>query len=357
MSNKLPESQPSEEVDLRQLFKLIGRAFDRFFGFIGSILNKLFLAFVWMVFFVKKHFIKIALAGVLGFALGYAKQKLGTPIYKSEIVIKQNYSTGENLYSSIDYLNQLITELDSTGLSSNLGISNIKANAIIGLDVEPIINNNIRMSLFDKYTKSLDSITASNIDFKTFVESSNDYEISKQKIILWTDSKDSSTGIIPEIIKNIERLEYFKNEQKKDLAELDRRENAIKASLKQSDSLQSVYKEVLIKSVETTVGSQTSVTIDNTEDKSVTKEFELYKSDLELRRELVDIQREKEDKEHIIEVLSSNQNKGTLDDARTIFGIDLNYKIVFSLFLSLLVFVILLSIEFIRYLERFKSKL
>ena len=70
MSNKLPESQPSEEVDLGQLFKLIGRAFDRLFGFIGSILNKLFLAFVWMVFFVKRHFIKIALAGIIGFAYG-----------------------------------------------------------------------------------------------------------------------------------------------------------------------------------------------------------------------------------------------------------------------------------------------
>ena len=105
MSNNSPESQPSEEVDLGQLFKLIGNAFNRFFNFIGSIFNKLFLAFVWLVFFTKKHFIKIVLAGVLGFAYGFIKQKTGDPVYKSDIIIKQNYKTGENLYNSLIFLN------------------------------------------------------------------------------------------------------------------------------------------------------------------------------------------------------------------------------------------------------------
>jgi len=357
MSNNLPESQPSEEVDLGQLFKLIGNGFRNVFNFIGNIFNKLFLAFIWVVFFIKKHIVKIVLAAIIGYALGYTKQKLGKPIFKSEMVIKQNYPTGENLYSTIDYINQLISEKDTVGLSNSLKITPAKAYLIKSLEVEPIINDNRRMSLFDEYTKSLDSVTASGIDFDTFIESSDDYEFSQQKITLWTDSKESSAGIIPEIINNVENIEYFKNEQKKDLAELSRKEIAINQSLKQSDSLQDVYKEVLLKNVETNTGSQTSVTIDNTEDKSVTKEFELFKNDLELRRELVNIQRSKEDKEHIIEILSSKQDKGTLDDTKTVLGVELNYKIVYALFLSLLVFAVLLFIEFIHYIERFKNKI
>ena len=70
MSKDLPQPQQSEEVDLGQLFKLIGNAFERFFNFIGNILNKLFLAFVWMVFFLKKHLIKFVIAGVIGVGLG-----------------------------------------------------------------------------------------------------------------------------------------------------------------------------------------------------------------------------------------------------------------------------------------------
>lgn len=42
---------PSEEVDLGQLFKMIGNAFSRLFNFVGSIFKQLFLAFVWVVFF------------------------------------------------------------------------------------------------------------------------------------------------------------------------------------------------------------------------------------------------------------------------------------------------------------------
>ncbi len=41
MSKKLPETHnPSEEVDLGQLFNQIGNAFERFFKLIGLILGK-----------------------------------------------------------------------------------------------------------------------------------------------------------------------------------------------------------------------------------------------------------------------------------------------------------------------------
>lgn len=358
MSNNSPEPQSTEEVDLGQLFKLIGKAFDRFFKFIGNLLNKFFLAFVWIVFFIKRHFIKIAIAGVIGFALGLVKQKIAEPIYKSEIVIKQNYNTGENLYRSIEYINQLISEQDSMSLANNLSVTPNKAKTMLGFEVEPILNDNQRMSLFDEYTKSLDSVLATNIDFDTYVENYSDYSFSRQKITLWTKSKESSNGIVSSIINNVETLDYFKNEQKKDLAELNRREEAIKASLKQSDSLQQVYQTVLIKSVEAnTSGSQTSVTIDNTDNKNITKEFELYKSDLDLRRELVSIERAKEDKEFIIEIISSKQVKGVLYNSTSLFGFELNHKIKYSILLVLLIGGLLFAIEFFSFLEKYKNTL
>ena len=96
-----PQSNNSEEVDLGQLFKLIGNAFSRFFNFIGNILNSLFLAFVWMVFFAKKHLVKIAIAGILGIAFGLFLEKTSEPVYKSYCIVKQNISTGEVLNNSI----------------------------------------------------------------------------------------------------------------------------------------------------------------------------------------------------------------------------------------------------------------
>jgi hypothetical protein len=141
------------------------------------------------------------------------------------------------------------------------------------------------------------------------------------------------------------------------LGELDRRESAIKQSLIASDSLQKVYQRVLEKSVEGTLGSQTSVTIDNTEDKSITKEYELFNSDLTLKRELVEIQRKKDDIQNIIEIVSSEQNEGTLDSTKSIFGFDLAKKIAYAFLLASFVFIVLLALESLKYLERYKSKI
>ena len=69
--SKAKNSNPSEEVDLGQLFKMIGSAFTRLYKFIGSIFNHFFLAFVWLVFFVKKRIIILSAAGFLGLIAGH----------------------------------------------------------------------------------------------------------------------------------------------------------------------------------------------------------------------------------------------------------------------------------------------
>ena len=123
MNKNLQEPQSSEEVDLGQLFKLIGNAFNRLFKFIGSILNSLFLAFVWLVFFAKKHILKVIIAAIVGFGIGFVKQYTEDPIYKSMMIVKQNYNTGENLDNTLSYYNNLIVNKDSLALSESLNIS------------------------------------------------------------------------------------------------------------------------------------------------------------------------------------------------------------------------------------------
>ena len=135
MSNDLPKPQQSEEVDLGQLFKLIGNAFNRFFNFIGSIFKSLFLGFVWLVFFVKKHIIKLVIAGVTGICIGFLLEKSSEPTYKSYATIKQNYTTGENLYSSINYYRDLISQKDIATLKISLDLEEYEAASILDFDI------------------------------------------------------------------------------------------------------------------------------------------------------------------------------------------------------------------------------
>ena len=357
MSKNLPEQPKSEEVDLGQLFKLIGNAFNRFFKFVGSILNSFFLAFVWLVFFVKKHIIKLVIAGVFGIAFGFIRERISEPIYKSSIVVKQNYRTGENLYTNLENYNRLISENDSITLSNDLQITPNEAQNILDFEVEPVLSGNQKMKVYDSYKKELDSVLASTIDFETFQKMSNDYDYQFQKITVRTKAKTISPKVLINSAKNIENIGYFKNEQQKDLAELSRQEEIVKESLIESDSLQKVYQFVLEKSVEQLPGSQTSVTIDNTEDKSNTKEYELYNKDIELRRELVNIERKKEDLKEIIEIVSSERNIGTLDNKANIIGISISYKLFYGFSFALLTFILLLIMTFLKYLESFRDKI
>lgn len=356
MSNDLQKPQPSEEVDLGQLFKLIGNAFERFFKFIGSILNAVFLAFVWFVFFIKKHILKIAIAGIIGYGLGSLKEAVSKPKYRSSAIIKQNYETGEVLYEAVEYYNKLVSEGDTLTLANNLGIQNAKASSLTQFSIEAVTNDNIRIQRYDTYLKGLDSTVASTITYESYLDFTEEFDIPFQKLTLESFSNDSFENVLTEIVNKVRTSPYFLSTQTRDINELVGREKVIRETLVKSDSLQTVYQQVLKKSAENKASGQTSITIDNTENKSVTKEFELYQSDLSLRRELVEIQREKEEKENIIEIVSIKKERGIVADTADIFGLEIRNPIAYALILTILVFVFLLALEFLKFLERYKEK-
>ncbi|MCF7559590.1 hypothetical protein L3X39_03000 [Sabulilitoribacter multivorans] len=357
MSKDLQQPQQSEEVDLGQLFKIIGNMFDRLFKFIGGIFNKLFLAFVWIVFFTKKHLIKFVIAGVIGIAIGFLLEKTSEPVYKSYVTLKQNYDTGESLYNSIIYYNDLVDQKDVMTLVNVLEISEDEASSILNFEVESVISENQKLKNFDTYKKDLDSALAATIEYKDYIKNDKDYNHEYQQITIKSKTRNSFKQLFDKVVENINKNSYFLNQQQKDLNELNRREHALKESLVQSDSLKSTYKRVLEKVLDNKAGSQTSVTIESSDETSKTKEYDLYLSDLELRRELVEIEREKEDKKQIIEIVSSKQDSGSIDDKKDIFGLLISPKLYYAAILMALTFVILLSISFIKVLEKYNSKI
>ena len=350
-----PQSN-SEEVDLGQLFKLIGNMFDRFFRFLGNIFNKLFLAFVWCVFFVKKHIIILLVAGVLGFAYGYIKEYRSEPMYKSSVIIKQNYDTGENLYNTINYYNGLLKQKDYVTLANELSVDTMYISSILSFQVEALISENQRLVQFNNYTKQLDSTLASTIEYNVYIKNVKDYIYETQQLTINSLSNDNFNIVFDAIINSLNLNSHFKREQTKDLEQLERRKLAIENALAESDSLQLVYKRVLEKSLETQKGSQTSITIEGADERNKTKEFELYNKGIELRRELVTIERDKENKEFIVEILSNTPNKGFVDSSVLFLGKHFSVKVFFTTLFVFILFSILLLLRFIKFLEKYKSE-
>ena len=348
--------QPSEEVDLGQLFKMIGNAFQRLFQFIGSIFNKLFLAFVWLVFFIKKRAVFLLIAAVAGLALGLILDKTSLPTYKSSIIVKQNYATGDNLYGSIDYYNSLLKDEDYEVLGRVLGLEKKISEEIIEVEIEPIITDNDRVVMFDKYISGLDSLAASKVEYEVFVDNIKDYKHQLQQISIKSKTRANFKNVFDNVIGDINRNIFFVNEQAKDLAELNQQKVALEQSLAQSDSLQRTYKRVLEQQMESKSTSETSITFEGNNDKNKTREFDLYKNDIELRREIVQIERKLKDKQNIVEIISGKQDSGFVDDTKELLGLTLNTQSYYLALFTILAFVILFGLEFLKFLEKYKPE-
>ena len=348
--------QPSEEVDLGQLFKMIGNAFQRLFQFIGSIFNKLFLAFVWLVFFIKKRAVVLLIAAVAGLALGFILDKTSPPTYKSSITVKQNYATGENLYGSIAYYNSLLKDGDYEVLGRVLGLEKKVSEEILGIEIEPIITDNDRVVMFDKYISGLDSLAASKVEYEVFVENIKKYKHQLQQISIKSKTRSNFKNVFDNVIGDINTNIFFVNEQAKDLAELNQQKVALEQSLAQSDSLQRTYKRVLEQQMESKSTSETSITFEGNNDKNKTREFDLYKNDIELRREIVQIERKLKDKQNIVEIISGKQDSGFVDGTKELLGLTLGKNLYYLVLFTIFTFVILLGLEFLKFLEKYKPE-
>ena len=352
--SKAKNSNPSEEVDLGQLFKMIGSAFTRLYKFIGSIFNHFFWAFVWLVFFVKKRIIILSAAGFLGLIAGTALDLSLPPTYKSTLSIKQNYETGENLYESINYYNGLLKDKDYKILGELLGLTEKATKEIVGFDIEPIITDNEYLVMFNSYIGDLDSLAASKIEYKEYVKNIREYKHRYQQISIKSKTRPDFKGVFSNIINNIETNAFFVNEQAKDILELQETKQAIEISLAQSDSLQQTYKRVLESPKDPQSNAEIGITFEGANESEKTKEFELYINDIELRERIVKIQRELKDKENIIDMISSKQDNGFEDDTKEFLGLDIPFRIFYLVLALTVVFVVMLGKELLTFLENYK---
>ena len=352
--SKAKNSSTSEEVDLGQLFKMIGSAFTRLYNFIGSIFNNFLLALIWLVLFVKKRTIIFSVAGFVGLVVGVALDMSMPPTYKSTLSIKQNYETGENLYESINYYNGLLKDKDYRILGGLLGLTELATQEIVGFDIEPIITDNEYLVMFNSYIGELDSLAASKIEYKEYVKNIREYKHRYQQISIKSKTRADFKGVFTNIINNIETNSFFVNEQAKDILELQQTQQAIEISLAQSDSLQETYKRVLENSKDSQSNAEIGITFEGTNESEKTKEFELYINDIELRERIVKIQRELKDKENIIDMISSKQDNGFEDDTKELLGLDIPFRIFYLVLALTVVFVVMLGKELLTFLENYK---
>lgn len=344
-----PNNTPSEEIDLGQLFQLIGKAFQKFFRFIGNIFKGIFHIVILFLLFLQKHFIKFVIVAVVGLALGIYLDMAKKPKYISTMVVEPNFNSVQQLYNNINFYNELAQAEDSTALADVLGISPHEASFIKKFEVESYSDENQKVQLFDKFVRSLDSTTKRAIDMEKFLRNFNSMDARFHTITVSATNNTIAKKIQASIIGSISRNDYFKLQQSINDINISLQDSLYKKQLMEVDSLQQLYKRVMIKEAEKPMQG-TSINLGeggSTEN----KDLALINQVNLLREKLVLLNQERANKSSILNVISAFPRNGV-----EVKGVLNSYKFWIPIGLIGITLIVLSLLDLNTYLKKYKKE-
>jgi len=350
MNDQIPkQQQSSDEVDLGQLFQLIGNGFKKLFRFIGDIFKGVFNLLILFLVFLQKHIIKFAIAGFLGLAIGIYVDLNKDPEYLSTMVVEPNFNSVQQLYNNIHFYNELAEAKDSTALAEALEINVKLASSIKEFTVESYSDENQKVLLFDKFVRSLDTTTQKAIDMEAYLRNFNSYDARFHTISVTASNNSVARKIQPAIINSISRNDYFNLQ--KDISDINiqLQDSIYGKQITEIDSLQLLYKRVMLKEADKAMQG-TNINLGENGGKE-NKELSLINKMEELKNSLVKLNEEKANKSSILNVISAFPRQGV-----EVKGIWNSYKFLIPAFLILLTGFLLVLVSLNTYLKNYNKE-
>lgn len=353
MSNELPtQTQQSEEVDLGQLFKLIGNAFDRLFKFIGSIFKAIFSVIIYTLKTLIKYFKLITISMLVAFVLGVFIEITQEDTYISQMLVKPYFESKYQLITNINYYNALIKEKDFNQLKEVFDLELESAKKLVEFDVAigPQSEND-QILEYDMFLKSIDSTRAQEISFEDFINNRNIYSANVFEINVISKKKDIFRALESGLNKTFTNTYSSKKMQKRDsLIALEKA--SVLSSLKDADSLKQVY----IKVLQDDANSQNQGTLTLKDGMSLvqervkTKEFELLEKEITLKAKLNALDSQKVEEDVFFDTMSSFQDVGTKykDPLK-------RYTILLPLLVLLVLTMVFLSVKTITFAKKYNG--
>ncbi|MFB9051996.1 hypothetical protein ACFFVB_02780 [Formosa undariae] len=313
-NSNLPRKQQAsnDEVDLIVLFNYIGKGFSNFFKFIGSIFKAIFKGFIYLLKPVVKY-AKIILIVVVVFAvIGFYLDKTKPIVYSSSMLVKPYYDSKFPLINNVKYFNTLLDDSNYSDIANIFKIDVEQAQKIQSIQVVQGPETETDLVLeYEEFLQSTDSATASNYTYERYIGGRDIYSSKIFEIKV--------EALQNNIFKALENGLNTSIENKYSQTLMDKRDKlyfiektSINSSLDKIDSLQKVYISVL--EAESKSQSRKGMTIGDglsfEKDKSVTKEFELFNKEIELRNQLVRLEREQLEEDVLFDTVSGFQTVG-----------------------------------------------
>lgn len=349
MADQPVHQNSSDEIDLGQLFQMIGRGFQKFFNFIGSIFKGIFHILMLFLLFVQKNFIILAAAIIIGGAGGYVLDTILPEKYISKMVVEPNFNSVQQLYNNISFYNDLAEAQDSVALATALNITEHEAATVKEIFADSYSDENQKIKLFDEFIRELDTTTVKTIDFENYLQNFNSLDARFHQISVISTDNRVAKKMQPAIINSISVNDYFKLQKKINDQNLDLQEEIYQKQLVEIDSLQSLYRTVLVKEADKPMQG-TSINMAESGD-TESRELALVQEKDVLKEKLVTLNKERANKSTIINIISDFPTRGVEQK-----GIWNSFKFKLPLLLLALVFGILGVLELNKFLKTYQKE-
>ncbi|WP_298314785.1 hypothetical protein [uncultured Aquimarina sp.] len=348
MSNK---ENTSEEIDLGQLFRLIGDAFNKLFRLIGNIFKGVFHLTIQFLQFLRINFLKFVIAGAVGVAIGWYWDSVSEPVYRSSMIVEPNFNSTQQLYNNIEFYNELAKEEAYQTLASSLKISDKEAETITEIEIESFTDDNQKLKHFSDFVSALDSVSRANLSYETYLVNFNNINARFHKIELKSKNSKVAKKCQKAIVRSIENNDYFNIQKKTHELNLKISDSVARKQLVEVDSLRLFYQKLKLLEIKKPENSGgTSINLSSENQNLDRSEIALLNEAKTLNTEIIKLNQEKADSENIINVISNFPDKGAL-----VNDFFLKKKVLLPIGLVFLTFLFLILLLVNKYLKNYNS--
>lgn len=345
------ENAKSDEVEMSDFLRLLGKIFTKIGNGIAWVFVSLYELLILLFLFIKRKIIWLCLGYILGLAFGLVSYYNTGAVYKSEMIARTNFESNYFLYSQIDYFNSLIKNKRIDDLAMEFNITPEEAKSLIDFQATPIKNNIEAAKLYRKTflesrrnrNNRLDTIWSKTLRFDEFKEELTDYDFPINKISVRSRKLD----VFPKIQQGI--LNSFNNDpdlkqKKENIQQIRNQEETLLADvLKNIDTLRQVYNKKLTLQAENKSTGGNQFILGERDIRN--PELDLYDKSMMIKDELIELRMQSAKEKNVLELYSGFEKTGLQQSALRKVGENALYGLV-------LIFVILVGIEFIRFLNR-----
>lgn len=350
----MSENNKQEEIDLVQLLRLLGESLGKFFNFIGKILFFIYDFIIKTIIYFKSHFLKIAIAAAVGLGVGYFVEKTVSHTYESSMVVKPNFESTRQLYANIKYYNLLIRNRQDDKLTRIFEgkITKEQAQKLKSISIEPILEENDKITYYNDFVKSLDSVPDVTLDFKKFSENIPAHEIENHKITVTSSDELIFEHLQEPIINSVEENSFFKRRRQLLEGNIEQSNRILSGQLTDIDSLKGIYRQVLVKNAENSETKKDGTIFNFGQDKTdLPDELRLYEEARSINDKIIELNEQRSNLETTTVNVISNLNP--IGQAKKSY---LTNKYVIAIIFALAALAIILLLEFNKYLINYEKK-